>query len=180
MARGVVARRYAQAVFQLALETQELERWHEDLRRIAEVLGQPEMAAFLKSAQVPLSEKLRVTETTIQGITPLARNLVRLLLAKERAESAPTILAEYEKLLDWQRGIVRAQVITAVPLRGEEEARLAERLSSWTGKRVLLESRVEPEILGGLIARIGDKVLDGSTRGKLLALKGQLREGRGG
>ncbi|MGD9143877.1 MAG: ATP synthase F1 subunit delta, partial [Dehalococcoidia bacterium] len=79
-----------------------------------------------------------------------------------------------QRLLDTYRGIEPAKVITAVPLDEKDKQKLTERLSAVVGKQVVLKAEVDPEILGGIIARVGGKLLDGSTRSKLAALKREL------
>jgi F-type H+-transporting ATPase subunit delta len=84
------------------------------------------------------------------------------------------IAAEYQRLLDSSRGIEQAEVTTAVPLDENDMTKLTERLGAVVGKEVVVKAEVDPEILGGIIARIGGKLLDGSTRSKLAALKREL------
>ncbi|GAI06225.1 unnamed protein product, partial [marine sediment metagenome] len=81
---------------------------------------------------------------------------------------------EYQRLLDSYRGIELAEVITAVPLDDEDKLRLGERLGAVVGKKVVVKPEVDSSLIGGFIARIGGKLLDGSTRGKLEALKREM------
>jgi F-type H+-transporting ATPase subunit delta len=87
------------------------------------------------------------------------------------------IAGEYRRLLDSHRGIERAEVMTAVPLDDEDRQKLAERLGAITGKKITVEAEVDPGLVGGFAARIGGKLLDGSTRRKLVALKRELARG---
>jgi F0F1-type ATP synthase delta subunit len=87
---------------------------------------------------------------------------------------AAQIAEEFRVLLDEQRGIAWAEVLTAIPLDEEQKRRVAARLGEVTGKQVNVDAAVDPSILGGLIARIGDTLIDGSTRSRLLALKKEL------
>ena len=80
------------------------------------------------------------------------------------------IADEYQRLLDNYRGIEQAEVITAIPLDDEDKQRLAEHLGAVVGKKVVLKPEVDPSVFGGIVAKIGDKLLDGSTRSKLVAL----------
>lgn len=169
-----VARRYADAAFELALERQELDRWADDLRTLAGAVAEPMVLAFLDSAKVPTREKERVLEEALKGIGPLAWNLVRLLLARGRISLAPQIAAAFEERLNEHRGVARALVTTAVPLDIRTQEAVATRLGELTGKEVIVELEEEPSIIGGLVARISDRLIDGSTRAKLLALKKEL------
>lgn len=174
MIRDTAAKRYARAAFEVALEHGALDRWSDDLRLIAAVMGDAKALAFLTNTKVPLAERYRLLETTLAGIDPRAMNLAKLLVAKGRASLAPQIAEAYLGLVDEHRGIAHATVVTAIPLSDAERETVEKKLSEISGKQVIAHLEVEPGIVGGLVARIGDKVIDGSTRGKLLALKRRL------
>jgi F-type H+-transporting ATPase subunit delta len=99
---------------------------------------------------------------------------VRLLGSKGRLELLPQIAEAFQEFVDERRGIAHARVVTAVPLNDDEQRALAERLSQLTGKTVDLRLYHDESILGGLVARIGDRLIDGSTKSKLIALKRRL------
>ena len=107
-------------------------------------------------------------------VNPLALNLVRLLIARDSIGIVGDIAEEYQHLLDGYHGIVPAEVVTAVPIDDSDVQRLTENLSAFVGKKVVLKSAVDPDIIGGIVARVGGKLLDGSTRSKLAALKREL------
>lgn len=168
------ARRHAQAVFQIALERNELERWRGDLERISEAIKDPLLYSFLESPKIPFSEKARILSQSLEGITPLAMNLAHLLVAKGRLGIVEDIVFEYERLVDDYRGIAHAEVATAVPLEEGEQDKLTRRLGDLLGKEIVLSTRVDPSLIGGLIARVGDKLIDGSTKSRLLSLRESL------
>jgi F-type H+-transporting ATPase subunit delta len=172
--RDLAARRYALAGFELARERDDLDVWGRDLRGLAAALASAEAVAFIASRRVVKAAKLEFLQRAAGDLAPLVWNLVRLLAAKERLALLPQITECFEELLDEHRGIAHAEVLTAVAMSEEEGQALARRLSELTGKQVLLEAQEEPEMLGGLVVRIGDRLIDGSTRSKLLALKRQL------
>lgn len=177
MARRVYARRYARAVFEIALERKELDRWQTDLKNIA-VLG--ENAAFmalLENPKVGFEKKEKILAEVLGDINPLARNLVYLLVSRGRFSMVGDVADEYQRLLDGYRGIEHAEVVTAVPLDDKEKKKLEEHLGAVVGKKIVLESSVDPKLVGGMIARVGGKLLDGSTHSKLLALKKELAAG---
>jgi len=174
MIRDTAAKRYARAAFEVALERGTLDRWSDDLRLIAAVMGDAKALALLANTKVPLTERYRLLEATLAGIDPQAMNLARLLVAKGRAGLAPPIAEAYLGLVDEHRGIAHATVVTAVPLSDAERQAVEKRLGEMSGMQVIAHLEVEPDIVGGLVARIGDKVIDGSTRGKLLALRRSL------
>ena len=174
MLRDPAAKRYAQAAFELARDRNELDAWERDLGSLADALASPEALAFVSSRQLKAEAKLEFLRRASGEPAPLVWNLVRLLSTKGRLALLPQIVEQFQELLDEHRGIAHAAVATAVPLSDDERQALSRRLSELTGKQVLVEVHEVPEILGGLIARIGDRLIDGSTRSKLIALKRQL------
>ena len=178
MANPVSAIRYAQAAFQIAIGQDALDQWMDDLSLMAQALDSPEFADFLEAPQVPIGKKVEVIKSTLGGsVDRLAVNLISLLASRGIARIIPSIVAEYQRLLDSHRGIERAQVVTAVPLDDARRQRIAELLQDIVGKEVRMTSRVNPEIIGGLIARVGDRVIDGSTRTRLQAMRRELIQG---
>ena len=179
MASKVQARRYAQAVFEIALETKELDRWQSDLRKMASLGESDALIAFLESPKVQLDDKARLLSEQLNSVNPLALNLVYLLAARGKLRSIGDIADGYQQLLNNYRGIETAEVVSATALNEEDKRRLAEHLSTIVGKKVALKTEVEPRLIGGVIARISGKLLDGSTRSKLEALRKELvRAGR--
>jgi F-type H+-transporting ATPase subunit delta len=174
MLRDPASKRYARAAFELARDRDELEAWEPDLRGLADALASPEALSFVASRQVTSEAKEQFLRRVTVDPSPLVWNLVRLLASKGRLPLLPQIVEEFQALLDEQRGIAHAQVVTATAMSEEEREALARRLSELTGKQVLVEAQEDAEILGGLIARIGDRLIDGSARSKLLALKRRL------
>lgn len=174
MARKAYARRYSQAVFEIALETKELDKWRSDLKKIVSVVGDTAFVALLESPKFHFNEKAKLLSERLEGINPRALNLVYLLLVKGRLGMLADIADEYRRLLDSYRGIEQAEVITAIPLDEKDKLKLAEHLGAMVGKKVVLKTEVDSSLIGGVVARIGGKLLDGSTHSKLLALKREL------
>jgi len=168
------ARRHAQAAFQIALERGELDIWRGDLKRISDAMKDPLLVAFLESPKIHFEEKVRILRQRLEGISPLAMNLAFLLVAKGRLGIIDDMVLEYERLLDEHRGIAHAEVATAIPLDSDQEDKLAYRLSEMMGKEIVLTAKVDPSIIGGLIVRVGDKLIDGSTKSRLRALRQSL------
>ena len=175
MAKRAYPRRYAQAVFELARERGELDKWPSDLEKIARLGEDEALIAWLESPKFPFDDKARILAERLGDINPLALNLACLLAARGRLGLAGDIADEYQRLLDSYRGIERAEVSTAVPLDDREKQRLGERLGALIGKEVVLKTEVDSELIGGIVARVGGKLLDGSTRSRLLALKRELQ-----
>jgi F-type H+-transporting ATPase subunit delta len=174
MLKGVVAKRYARAVYEIALEQDSLDQWMDDLKSIQVFFQQPEVAAYLSDVKLQFENKKTLISRALQGLRPVALNLAYLLVSRGRIDVIGEVVTEYEKLVNQQRGIEVVEVKTAVPLDEEEKKRLSDRLAAITGKKVILQIGVDPDIIGGLVAKIGDKVIDGSTKAKLIALKAKL------
>lgn len=174
MPKKAYARRYARAVFEIALEKKELERWQADLQKIAGVVSDDTVLAALENPKLKSDDKTKLLSENLGDINPLALNLVCMLIAKNGISMISDIADEYQSLLDGYHGIQSAEVITAVPLDDKDKEKLAENLSALVGSKVVLKSEVDPEIIGGIVARVGGKLLDGSTRSKLAALKREL------
>ena len=180
MPRMASARRHAQAIFQIARAAGELEKWREELMRVAQAVADPVLSLLLESPRLALAEKVALLQERLPGADPLVLNYAGLLVARGRRRLAGEIAEEYERLLDAYHGIEHAEVITAVPLEGEEAELLAQRLAAIVGKRVVVRVKVDPAIVGGLVARVGGRLLDGSTRTRLELLKKSLSEGGAG
>ena len=174
MPRRAYPRRYAQAIFEIAQEANELDRWLSDLQLIATLVGDAEIKAFLESPKLHFKEKERLLTERLKGLNPVALNLVMLLVHRGRLHLAGEIAAEYQRRLDGERGIEHAEVSTAIGLDEAETNKLAERLGKMLGKKVVIEAHTNPAIIGGLVVRVGDKALDGSTKAKLDTLKKEL------
>ena len=174
MARRANARRYAQAVFQIAVEREELDRWQSDLRKIASLGEDAAFTMLLESPKLHFDDKARLLSEHLGDINPLALNLVYLLVAKGGLSIAGEIADEYQRLLDSYHGIEQAEVITAIPLDDKERLKIEERLGAMVGKKVIIKPEVDSSLIGGIVARIGGKLLDGSTRSRLEALKREM------
>jgi F-type H+-transporting ATPase subunit delta len=174
VARVASAKRHAQAVFQLAQERDEVEKWRSELKTIAATLADPQLRAILEDPKVHLSEKEKLIGKCLPGISQLALNFVYLLVAKQRLSILDQIVAEYERMADAHMGSEHAKVITAIPLDEEGQKKLSERLAEITGRKIVLTAEVDPAIIGGFVARVGDELIDGSTKAKLEALKRRL------
>lgn len=177
MPTGSAGRRYAQAIFALASEQNKLEQWSQDLATIVSVLGEEEVQNFLQNPKTSRDSKLQFVTNMLSGrISPEAFNLARLLVQRERQSYIAGINEEFVRLWNQQRGIVEAEVTVAENLSPDEEKAIQQKLSAITGKTVTIRTRVDPGILGGLVARVGDTLIDGSVRTRLQNLKKQLAQ----
>jgi len=174
VARTGIARRYAEAVFEIARAHDSFERWMGELEAIAALQQDREIAEFLASPAVSLSTKEQLLARELSGMSAEGLNLVRLLLRKGRFALAPQIAGHFRRLYDEYRGVAMADVTSAVPLGSDLLDAVAQRLSAMVGRQVVVEAHVDPSILGGIVARIGDQLIDASVKGRLEALKRRL------
>jgi F-type H+-transporting ATPase subunit delta len=174
MPRKVYARRYAQAAFEIALEKKELEQWQSDLQKVVDAVSDETFLAALESPKIRLDDKSRLLSKRLGKINPLVSNMVKLLIERGGIGMIGKIADEFRRLLDSYRGIQTADITTAVPLDNTDKKKLAENLGRLLDMKIEIRSQVDPEIIGGIIARVSGKLLDGSTRTKLQALKREL------
>lgn len=169
------AKRYAQAAFDIAREQGTLDQWEQDLQRLAGALANPTVSEFFESPAVPVAAKRQA----IEGILPdpsqqLVRNLALLLLERGRLPQLPQVAEVFQHLLLQERGIAIAEVTTAVPLSPDEEAEVRERVAALIGKQVEMRPRVDPDIIGGIVVRVEDNLIDGSVRTQLHQLRQRM------
>ncbi len=179
MPRSASARRYAQAVFQIAIENDELGSWLDDLTVLSDAVQNVELSTFLDAPQLSPSQKIAVLKSTLSdAVGPLALNLVSLLASRNLAGLMPGVVEQYQSLLDEHDGIERAEVVSAVPLDDAQRAGVEQLLKDVVGKEIRLTSRVDPQIIGGMVARVGDHLIDGSTVTRLESMRRELIERR--
>ena len=176
MPRKSSSKRYAQAAFELALERNELEIWQESLQRIAGLTQDEELMALLLTPRLPFDSKKSLLKKRLGEINPLAFNLALLLVSKGLLRISGDISQQYNDLLDAHRGIERAKVTTAFSLDDEESKAISHRLGEIAERNVVIDAHIDASIIGGFIARMGDKLIDGSIHQKLETLKKTLVE----
>jgi F-type H+-transporting ATPase subunit delta len=176
LAGGISSKRHAQAVFQIALERNELEGWQSDLQIIGERLQDSQLVGLLENPRMPFGEKQRIIQTVCAGVGPLAMNLGFLLVAKNRLGMLDDLITEYGRLMDAHQGRERAEVTTAVSLEEREKQMIKTKLGEALQKEVVVSTRVDPGIVGGMVVRIGDQLIDGSIHARLQSLKRSLIE----
>jgi F-type H+-transporting ATPase subunit delta len=176
--RDVAAKRYAEAAYLIAREAGTEPAWADGLRALATLYGDPQAADFLANSRVPLQRKRDLVEKALAGVPQEVLNLALILLRRARTALGPGIAEAYQELLDEASGISHAMVTTAVPLTADELAAVKRKLTGITGGEVIIETEVDEGIIGGVVVRIGDRLIDGSTKNKLLALKQQLAGAR--
>lgn len=178
MSDATVARRYAQALYQEAEAAGRAERIDEDMKSVQESLdASRELDLFFRSPVIAREKKEAVVGKLFDGkVDPLIVRLMQLLVAKGREGILPAVVRQYGRLRDEHLGVVEAQVRTALPMEFDETEALRKTLETKTGQKVRLRIEVQPELLGGVVVRLGDRVYDGSVRHQLESLRDQLEE----
>ena len=172
MTSRAVASRYARALFDVALaERIDLNQIDRDLSEFSELVTKDDqLTRVLTNPAIPTAKKRALIESLIARVGPLLPHVSKLLLLlaeRDRIGSLPDILHAYRNRLNDHNQVVRAEVVTASQLPADRIAVLAERLGRATGRKVLLESRVDPTIIGGAVTRIGSTIFDGSVTTQL-------------
>ncbi len=167
------ARRYATALFQAAKAQNMVETIEKDFASLQEMIqAAPAFQQFWLSPLIPSGRKREIAAKLLQNsVCPLTLAFVRLLADKRREAVLTEIPAELRLLADQDKGILRAEATFAVAPTPQEENDIRESLQKRTGKNVTLHVHVDPDILGGVLVRFNDNVLDGSVRGTLERLR---------
>ncbi|MGZ3538794.1 MAG: ATP synthase F1 subunit delta, partial [Thermodesulfobacteriota bacterium] len=171
MRRISSGKRYAQAVFEIALERKEFESWQEGLKKIVDLSADQKLMALLENPSLSFAAKKSLLQERLRETNPLVVNLALLLVSKGLLRRSRDLLEKYNELLDAHRGIDRAKVTTVLPLGDQEKDAISQRLGKIVERKVVVDAQVEPSIIGGFIARIGDMLIDGSIHQKLETLK---------
>jgi F-type H+-transporting ATPase subunit delta len=172
------AKRYAQAVFSLAKERGTLDAWQGDLGLLSDVVADDRIATYLTNPSVTAERKIATIASALDQTQPETRNLTRMLIERDRTTLIPQIRELFDDQLRAERGIAVAEVTVAEYLSDAERDLVREKLEAMTGQQVELAMKVDPEIIGGIVVRIGDQVIDGSVRNKLEKLRTRLIAGR--
>ena len=176
MASASAARRYAKALFEIAREDGRVDAIRGELRGLGQLLEENEdLSAVLFRPLHPAPQRRAVLDGVVEKLqaSPVLRSFYSFLIDQRRLVDLATIEAEFGRLADVAAGLVVAKVRTASALTDEQQARLQRALSARTGTMVTLEIELDADLLGGLVAQVGDTVFDGSLRTQL----GQLRAG---
>ncbi|RQD55516.1 ATP synthase F1 subunit delta [Desulfonatronovibrio magnus] len=182
MIGNIVARRYARALFALGQKQgdKELKAYGEDMTKIVSALeGAPELLRIFKNPIFNADEKKGILKQLLAKLKPgqVVGNFCYLLADKGRLDCLPEIQVYYSKLLDESQGIVRGEIVTAIKLADNMKQEIVGKLEKQSGRKVVLDYEVEPEILGGIKLKVGDKVLDASIRAQLQILKENIKRG---
>ena len=175
-----IAKRYAKALVDIGKEDGNLEKYGQEMADMVELLNQtPELESVLTNPAIDSDSRQKVLDAILEkaGLSPMVNNFLRLLMERKRIDELRNIDTVYSRLTDEVKGITRAEVLSATPLNDEDQARLKSVLQKMAGTDVKIEVQQEANLIGGVVARIGDLVLDGSVKTQLESLKDSLRRG---
>jgi F-type H+-transporting ATPase subunit delta len=172
--------RYAQALFELAQESSLTDQVAADLKSFVYLVNTSEdLQRFIKSPVFTADEQVKALGAiTLQaGIAGIAVNFLKLVAAKRRLFAVTDMIRDFNILADAKKGVTRAEVTVAEPLKDEHVAALKEALGQVTGgKTVEIEVKVDPAILGGLVVKLGSRMVDGSLKTKLNSIRTRMKE----
>jgi F-type H+-transporting ATPase subunit delta len=168
-------RRYAQALYEAALDNGRLAQVREGLLDIVAAHEEvPELAAVLRNPQLDSRAKIAVVEDVAAGSDRLVRNALLLLVEKGRAGEIEEVVREFEALVRNAERRLEVELTTAVPLSEEDAARLVGDIERAVGRPVDAQRRVDPSVVGGVVLQVGSLRLDASVRGRIDRLRREL------
>ncbi len=180
MIRSKVSKRYARALLSLGMEEGRYQEYGKELRAFADFCeSHRELNQAISNPAFTLEDRKEILKTVLarSATSETIRNFLNLLLDKNRISALGEISALYEQLTDEVSNILRAEVVVSRPLAGEAEGRLVKALERMTSKKVKMKVRQDSGILGGVIVKIGDLVVDGSVKAQVQGIKESLKRG---
>lgn len=176
MADEIIVRRYARALFDVSLNEGRMETVGRDLEYINDLIhSAPDLLHVMQDPVISVDKKKDIIKRIFTGsINDTTLDFWLIMIGRFRGAMIRELKTRFDELINEYRGITTAEVVTAVSLDESQRQGLAERLSAVTGKKVIMDMKIDPSILGGVVVRIGDTVMDGSVKGYLGDLKEKL------
>jgi len=173
--RDVAGRRYALAILEIAKSEGNLDAWLEAGEALEALTSESAFVTALQGDGMTDERFATIVRRVLPGVTEKQLNLFRLLRRKARLALGPSIASFLRELVDEERGVLRAVVTTAVELDDARREQIRQQIVQSSGhQQVEIETRLDPSILGGIVIRIGDQMVDGSTRSRLRHLRSSL------
>jgi F-type H+-transporting ATPase subunit delta len=174
-----IAGRYASALFELASDAKQIPAVRADLASFgAMIAGSADLQRLVKSPAYSAGEQTSAVTALLAKakIGGLAANFIKLVASKRRLFAVEGMIAAYGALADARAGVVKAEVTVAQPLSDKNRKAVAEALNAVTGKKVSVAEKVDPAIIGGIVVKLGSRMVDSSVRTKLNSLKVAMKE----
>lgn len=178
MRNSILAKRYAKALFAVGKEENGLEEYNKILKEISELFAMvPEVGDALTNFLYPQEARAKVMEHLITKlkVPRVMGNFLKLVVQKRRADVLPDIAVAFQALVNQEQNICQGAVISAAELSSALIEQVKQKLENITGKKVVLSTQVDPAIIGGIIAQVGDLVIDGSIKTQLTGLKESIK-----
>ena len=173
--RGAASRRYAESIFAIARDNNSYDKWLEDVAVIRGLFTNADMRRFLDDPKPTPEAKEQTLHTLLDGrVDPMAVNLAILLVRREHVNIAEALERELLRMVNDARNVAVAEVTTAVELTPQDRDLVKQRLETLAAKTIQLETRVDKNILGGFVARVGDTLIDASLTTRLANLRQEL------
>jgi len=170
-----IAQVYSRALFDVALEQERLDEIRDQLGQFADALdGSRELSTFFFSPYFSPHEKIDGLHKAVEGLDPALGNFLELLIENHRMPVIHRARRQFDRLWEKENKLLPVEVTTAVALDQETVDQLGERIGAQTGQRIQLSSTVDPDILGGLVLRVGNSILDASIRNRLNQLRKEV------
>lgn len=178
MLKGAVAGRYAEALYEIAVADKMVDKLESELRAVVKILqSEPDLLKVLYHPRIIAAEKKDVLKALFGGkISEVAMNFLCLLVDRQREAYLAGIIEVFVDYANQARNIINVEVVSAVELNKEDRKRLVKTLGKMTGKEVRVDYSVDPSLMGGILVRIGDRVIDGSVKARLKSLREHLRQ----
>jgi len=172
--RETVARRYADAAFEIGRADGTLDVWERDLVVLRATLGDEELRRLVEHPAIPFADKERVLRRVVEGVSPEPLNLALLMIRRGRPGAIDAMVERFAELVRRERGVSLAEVRTARPLDDDQRDAISDRLRTLTGDRIEMREVVDDTLIGGVSVRIGDRLYDASVRSRLERLRARL------
>jgi F-type H+-transporting ATPase subunit delta len=183
MIHETIAKKYARAIFELALEDKKQERCGQEIESFGAILRENEQLWGLFTGPAGDTELRRSALDAVLLKTkylPIINNFIRLLMDKDRLLLIGDIARAYGRLIDEHEGKMKARLVSAAPLSDNEIAEIKKRLSTTLKRDIVLETSVDPSLIGGEVAYVGGLIFDGSIRTQLTTIRDNLKKGHMG
>lgn len=172
---AVVARTYARALFQAAKENGRIDEVREELGTLVEAIREvPELQAVIRNPELDPPKKADVLAAILKDADELLRNFVRVVAEKGRAPMLEEIAREYDALVAAEERILNVELTTAFELSDDEASSIVEQIEHASGRRVEANRTVDPDLIGGVVLKVGSLEVDSSVRGRLERLRREL------
>jgi F-type H+-transporting ATPase subunit delta len=172
--RGGAGARYAAALFSIAKERGQTDAWASQIQKLGALVDEPGAMRVLTAPGLSIRQKQEAIESVAGPLAREVSSLLTLLLERKRIDQLPALAEAFADLVRQAKGNELAEVTTAVPLNDADRQSVAAWLTRYLGHAVEVRYGVDPEIIGGVVARVGDQLIDGSVRSRLEALRRTL------